>query len=145
MQSPPPKTPNRRANRDSVQANLALEQGAVAAWQHAFAKLNTRAAKGVQGDCAVGLCEVSGWTFLAVDRFAIRRVPRSWLMLMPKLTRRQFLTTCIFTLSPPRALSTKAFTGCHRGITRCLTIGSSPLRPIEYPHLKSYAARRLAR
>ena len=57
---------------DFVQANLALEQGAVAAWQHAFAKLNTRAAEGVQGDFAVGLCEVTGRTFLAVDRFAIR-------------------------------------------------------------------------
>jgi asparagine synthase (glutamine-hydrolysing) len=57
---------------DARLASLASSQGALAAWQEAFALNAKGAAVGVAGDFAVALRESDGRTFLAVDRFAIQ-------------------------------------------------------------------------
>ena len=57
---------------DSQLAALARQEGALAAWQAAFARHGADAARDVHGDFAVGLQDAAGRIFLAVDRFAIR-------------------------------------------------------------------------
>jgi len=57
---------------DTRLARLAADQGAVAAWQAALTKGASQAAAEVTGDFAVALCEPTGRTYLAVDRFAIQ-------------------------------------------------------------------------
>src|SRR5438094_243944 len=58
--------------RDGSLAHLARERGALAAWQAALAMGPAAAAGSAEGEFAVALCEPSGRTFLAVDRFGIR-------------------------------------------------------------------------
>lgn len=51
-------------------AELARQDGPLAAWQRALERHAGRAAEGVEGSFAVGLQDAQGRTFLAVDRFA---------------------------------------------------------------------------
>jgi asparagine synthase (glutamine-hydrolysing) len=53
-------------------SRLARERGVLAGWRHALSRGAREAAAGTAGDFAVALREVSGRTFLAVDRFGIR-------------------------------------------------------------------------
>ena len=57
---------------DGVFAQLAREQGNLAAWQQLIAQDGTQAFNKVSGDYAVAVREPSGRVLLAVDRFAIR-------------------------------------------------------------------------
>jgi asparagine synthase (glutamine-hydrolysing) len=57
---------------DKRLADVARDQGPAAAWKVAIAKGAAAAAASAEGDFAVGLPDVMGRVFLAVDRFAIR-------------------------------------------------------------------------
>ena len=57
---------------DSRLASVAVEEGALAAWQDAVNRDAPKAAAGVTGDFAVGLIDEQGRGFLAVDRFSIQ-------------------------------------------------------------------------
>jgi asparagine synthase (glutamine-hydrolysing) len=58
--------------KDASLAQIVLQKGDVGAWEKAFRDKGMLAPAGVAGDFAVGLSDVGGRTFLAVDRFAIR-------------------------------------------------------------------------
>ena len=58
--------------KDSSLAEIAGQKGDVAAWEKAFREKGMFAPAAVAGDFAVGLSDVGGRTFLAVDRFAVR-------------------------------------------------------------------------
>lgn len=58
--------------KDASLAQIALQKGDVSAWERAFREKGQLAPATVAGDFAVGLSDVGGRTFLAVDRFAIR-------------------------------------------------------------------------
>ena len=58
--------------KDSSLAEIARQKGDVAAWEKLFREKGMLAPAAVAGDFAVGLSDVGGRTFLAVDRFAVR-------------------------------------------------------------------------
>lgn len=58
--------------KDGSLAEVASQKGDVAAWEKAFLDKGMFAPAAVAGDFAVGLSDIGGRTFLAVDRFAIR-------------------------------------------------------------------------
>lgn len=58
--------------KDASLAQIALQKGDVSAWERAFREKGQLAPATVAGDFAVGLSDVGGRTFLAVDRFAIK-------------------------------------------------------------------------
>lgn len=58
--------------KDSSLAEVVRQKGDVAAWEKLFREKGMLAPVAVAGDFAVGLSDVGGRTFLAVDRFAVR-------------------------------------------------------------------------
>lgn len=58
--------------KDSSLVEVARQKGDVAAWEKLFREKGMQAPATVAGDFAVGLSDVGGRTFLAVDRFAVR-------------------------------------------------------------------------
>ncbi|HLO64098.1 MAG TPA: asparagine synthase-related protein [Azonexus sp.] len=58
--------------KDGSLAEVAGQKGDVAGWEKAFREKGMFAPAAVAGDFAVGLSDVGGRTFLAVDRFAVR-------------------------------------------------------------------------
>lgn len=58
--------------KDASSAQIARQEGDAVAWERAFREKGMFAPASVAGDFAIGLSDVGGRTFLAVDRFAIR-------------------------------------------------------------------------
>lgn len=58
--------------KDASLAQIAQQKGEVGAWEKAFRENGMLAPAAVAGDFAVGMSDVGGRIFLAVDRFAIR-------------------------------------------------------------------------
>ena len=58
--------------KDASSAQIARQEGGAVAWERAFREKGMFAPASVAGDFAIGLRDVGGRTFLAVDRFAIR-------------------------------------------------------------------------